>query len=653
MSAIGAVLNFDSRPCDPFLLTDLWERLADRGPDGGNLIIEGPVGICYRAFHTNPQSRLENQPFISRNGMVLAVDGRIDNRDQLISDLRDELPGERVGITDVEIVSAAFTRWREDCLLRLIGEFALILWDPIRQTMLLARDHVGARTLYYHQDTARLICSSELEPLLSLIGTGLSVNEEYIAGYLAFDPEPEFTPYNGVYAVKPFHSISISRAGKSRERRYWGLEQTKELRYQTDREYEEHFYQHLTDAVRAPLRSDLPVFADLSGGLDSSAIVCVADKLIAAGAVSTPRLETVSQVSDSSPTSDERKFIRHVEAQRGRPTNYVREEDHPLLRSISVENAFVSLNSLLFCAEQHRVLRDLMRLANARVLLSGIGGDEITCSNPDPSPELADLLVTGRLSQLHAGLKAWSTYLRKPYVELLWRNTLLPVMPGSLRLKRMVRGNLPLLADKEFAKRTHLRERMCLPTEPFGCSSPSARDQALGFWTAARGIAAGHRREISKVDVSYPFLHRPLVEFMQAIPHTQRVRIGETRSLMRRSLKNVLPEKIRKRKSKGNPTEIVSRALAREWSHLRELFKDARVCAYGFIDHSALVSTTEGFRHGCGMQTPMLLKALTVEVWLRALEQRSTSSRPSTVAGKTRAFPQTTVQLRASSAGAQ
>jgi asparagine synthase (glutamine-hydrolysing) len=194
---------------------------------------------------------------------------------------------------------------------------------------------------------------------------------------------------------------------------------------------------------------------------------------------------------------------------------------------------------------------------------------------------------------------------------------------------------------------------MCLPTEPFGCSSPSARDQALGFWTAARGIAAGHRREISKVDVSYPFLHRPLVEFMQAIPHTQRVRIGETRSLMRRSLKNVLPEKIRKRKSKGNPTEIVSRALAREWSHLRELFKDARVCAYGFIDHSALVSTTEGFRHGCGMQTPMLLKALTVEVWLRALEQRSTSSRPSTVAGKTRAFPQTTVQLRASSAGAQ
>jgi asparagine synthase (glutamine-hydrolysing) len=653
MSAIGAIINFNSRPGDLILLTDLWEKLADRGPDGGNLIVDGPVGICYRAFHTNPQSRLENQPFISQNGMVLALDGRIDNRDQLISDLRDELPGERIDITDVEIVSAAFSCWREDCLLRLIGEFALILWDPFRQTILLARDHVGARTLYYHQDKDRLICSSELEPLVSLIGTGLTVNEEYIAGFLAYDPEPELTPYNGVYAVKPFHSISISRDGKSRERRYWGLEQTKELRYPTDRDYEEHFYQHITDAVRTPLRSDLPVFADLSGGLDSSAIVCIADQLIAAGDVSAPRLETVSQVSDSSPTSDERKFIRHVEAQRGRPTHYVREDEHPLLTSLCIENAFVSLNSLLFCAEQHLVVRDMMQASNARVLLSGVGGDEITCSNPDPSPELADLLVTGRLSRLHAGLKAWSTFLRKPYVELLWRNTLLPVMPGRFRLKRMVRRNVPLLADQEFARRTQLRDRMFQPTEPFGCSSPSTRDQALGFWTAVRGIAAGHRREISKVDVSYPFLHRPLVEFMQAIPHTQRVRAGETRSLMRRSLQNVLPEKIRKRKSKGNPTEIVSRALAREWPRLRELFKDARVCAYGFIDHNALMSTTEAFRHGCGMQSAMLLKALTLEVWLRALEQRGTYTRQSTVAGNTHAFPLARVQLRASSADAR
>ena len=653
MSAVGGIINFNNRPGDSALLTSLWKGLAQRGPDGGDLVTDGPVGICYRAFNTNRQSRLERQPFISRDRTILALDGRIDNRDDLISDLRDRLAGERASITDVEIVMAAFSRWGEDCLPRLIGEFAMVLWDPTRQTMLLARDHMGSRPLYYHQTKERLICSSDLESLVALVDTSLTVNEEYIAGYLAYDPEPELTPYNGFYAVKPFHSISVSREGKRRERRYWSLAEIKELRYSTDRDYEEHFYQHITDAVRAPLRSDLPVFADLSGGLDSSTIVCVADQLIAAGDVPTPRLETVSQVSDSSPTSDERKFIRHVEAQRGQMSHHVREEDYPLLRALSVENAFVTLNPLLFCAEQHWAIREMMRMSNARVLLSGVGGDEITCSNPDPSPELADLVATGRLSQLHAGIKAWSAYLRKPYVELLWRNALLPVLPRRLQLKRKAVTELTLFIDKAFAKRMHLKERMYVVSEPFGCALPSARDQSLGFWTAVRGIATGHRSELTKVDVSYPFLHRPLVEFMQAIPHTQRVRIGETRSLLRRSLKNVLPEKILRRKSKGNPAELISRALVREWPHFQGLFNGARVCAHGFIDSNALESAIEGFRHGCGIQAPLLLKALVLEVWLRALEQRGASTTQSAVAGETDSFPQTTVQLRASSVGAR
>ncbi len=652
MSAIGAILNFDNKPSNPILLTDFWKRLADRGPDGGDLVIDGAVGLCYRAFHTNRHSRLEKQPLVSRNGAILVFDGRIDNRGELISDLRDEFQSERAEITDVEIVMAAFSRWGEDCLPHLIGEFALILWDPIRQTILLARDHIGARTLYYHRNKDRLICSSELDALVALAGTNLSINEEYIAGFLAYDPEPELTPFNGFYAVKPFHSISISRDGKSREKRYWSLAEIKQLRYATDRDYEEHFFQYLRDAVRAPLRSDLPVFADLSGGLDSSAIVCVADQLIATGEVSAPRLETVSQVSDSSPTSDERKFIRHVEAQRGQTSHYVKEEDYPLLTSLSVDNASVTFDSLLYCAGQHLAVRDLMQMSNARVLLSGIGGDEITCSNPDPTPELADLLVTGKFSQLHAGLKAWSAYLRKPYVELLWRNALLTVMPGRVQMKAKVPARLPILFDQKFARRMHLMDRMFMVRDPFGCSSPSARDQALGFWTAVRGIATGQRQKITKVDLSYPFLYRPLVEFMQAIPHTQRVRVGETRSLLRRSLKNVLPEKILKRKSKGNPREIISRAFAREWPRLQELFDDARICAHGFIDNSALKSTTESFRHGCEIPAPVLLKALVLEVWLRALE-RSAFTTQGAVAGVSHLSPQATVQLRASSASAR
>ena len=652
MSAIGAIINFNQKPVDPDLLADLWRQMAHNHPDGGDIELDGPVGICYRAFHTTRQSRSEQQPFVAQNGFIVAFDGRLDNRGELIVLLHEQLPYERENLSDVEIVAAAFARWDEDCVSRLIGEFALVVWNPLRRTLLLARDHIGARTLYYHLNKDRLICSSELEALIQVAGAELNVNEEYVAGFLAYDPEPELTPFNGFYAVKPFHQISISQTGTTRERRYWSLADVKPLRYSSDAEYEEHFSQLFRDAVRGPLRSDLPVFADLSGGLDSSAIVCVADQLLAAGEVATPRVETVSQVFDSSPTSDERRFIRYVEEQRGQQSHYVREEDYPLFASLSVENASIGFNTLIYCAGQHFAVRNSMRSANARVLLSGAGGDEITCSNPDPSPELADLLIAGKLSQLHAGLKAWSLRQRRPYVELLWRNALLPVMPKWLRLRTNTLTPVHTFFDHRFAKRMHLHERIYGVSEPFGCSSFSSRDQALGFWTAVRGIATGHRKDITEADISYPFLYRPLVEFMQAIPHTQRVRIGETRSLMRRSLRDVLPEKIRKRQSKGNPSEIISRAIAREWPRLLALLSEARVCEHGYIDRSALESVATRVGLGRGIPLPVLLRALVLEVWLRALEERGVFTKQGAVVRDLHPSRRATVQLRAKSAGA-
>jgi asparagine synthase (glutamine-hydrolysing) len=178
----------------------------------------------------------------------------------------------------------------------------------------------------------------------------------------------------------------------------------------------------------------------------------------------------------------------------------------------------------------------------------------------------------------------------------------------------------------------HMTERLYAIVEPFNCNSPSDRDQALGFWTAIRSVATGMRRETSGVDISYPFLDHSFVEFMQAIPHTQRVRPGETRSLMRRSLKGLLPEKIAKRKGKGNPQEVITRAICREWPRLEPLFDDARVFARGYIDQVALQSMMERFRFGCGTHSPALLKTLVLEVWLRGLERQATVKQPAVIA---------------------
>lgn len=647
MSAIGGVFNFHSKPIDPDLLGRLWIGLSDRGPDGGDVLIDGAVGLCYRGFHTNRESRVESQPFVSRDRCVLVFDGRVDNREELITKIGGV---HRAQTTDVEIVMAAFLKWGDDFAAHLVGEFAFALWDPRNSRLLLGRDHIGARTLYFYKDEERLIFSSELEPLTDVAGVPLEVDDEYIAGYLVYDPEPDLTPYKHFRSVGPYHLISITTDGKLREWPYWNLNRVKEIRYQKDEEYEADFLEHFKAAVASPLRSDLPVCADLSGGLDSSAIVCVADELIANGKVVTTRLETVSQVSDGSPSSDERKFIRYVEEYRGHAGYHIREDDYPLLSLLSVDSSARSLNPLLFSAAQHHALYDVMQKVNSRVLLSGLGGDEITCSNADPSPELADLLVTGKLVQLNASIKAWSAYLRRSYLHLLWRNSLVPILPRRIGMKFKGVLRLSGIIDNGFARRMHLTERVYAIAEPFNCDLPSHRDQALGFWTAIRGIASGFRRELSKVDVSYPFLHRPFIEFMQAIPHTQRVRAGETRSLMRRSLKGLLPEKIAKRKSKGNPQEVITRAIAREWRRFEPLFVDARIVARGYIDRAALQSAVEKFRFGCGTHSPTLLKALVLEVWLRGLEcQAVTVKQPAAIAGE-HLSPTVAAQLRANSA---
>lgn len=636
MSALAGIFNFNNEPLredQKEQLLILWNGLEERGPDGGNVVIKGPLGTCYRAFHTNRESRLESQPLVSANGKVVVGDLRLDNRAELISKLRGLLRSGTGEITDIQLVMAAYEKWNDTFPLHLVGEFAVMLYDPMSQEIVLARDHVGTRTLYYHRDKHRLICSSELRPLLNVIGISLQVDNEYVAGFLTNSPDPGLTSFKNIYAVKPAHIVLIGTFGQFRERCYWGLDPAKEIRYQKDEDYEEDFKSHFSAAVCAPLRSDLPVMAELSGGLDSSSIVCVADQILADGRTPAPRLETVSSVSDESPASDERKFIHLVEEQRGQTGHHLREEDHRFLSPVMGEAAIGSLNPLIFSAAYHRGVAEIMDRIGARVLLSGQGGDQIMGGASDLAPQLGDLVARRKFRLLHKQLKSWTKEQKRSYFDLLWWRVLVPMLSPKTQAKLNIdkAKQLPAWLDHDFVCRMHLRERLLGTTDTFGFHLPSARDQSAGFLSVRKGISTGRRREIAGVEVSYPFLHRPLVEFMQAIPAEQNVRLGETRSLMRRALRNVVPEKIRTRRSKGNPTDIILQAFAREGSALVSLFQDARVCQLGYSDQSALLAALERARHGVHGQYPALLNTICLEFWLRALHLQNSMARKAPV----------------------
>ena len=632
-------MNFGHEPhrVDDYVLARLGAALEPRGPDGGYDLVAANVGMSYRAFHTNRESRVEVQPLVTKEGHLLTWNGRLDNREDLILQLSSYLPHlPNAAISDATIVLAAYLKWEKASFERLIGDFSLALWDAQARLLHLVRDAAGARALYYRIDSDRLIWSTGTTALIDFLGGPPDVEEEYMAGAMSLNPAAGITPFKNIRAVKPAHAMTVTAHGQLFSQRFWKLDPEREIRYSTDDNYQEQTLHELTEAIRCRLRSDRPVFAELSGGLDSSSIVCLADKILSESGAQTPGVVTVSHVFDECPTSDERKFIRLVEAQRQVPGHHIRDEDCRLLSPLPSDIAIVSPNPVVLSYGYHSGVLKAMDSAGARVLMSGLGGDQMFGGVYGAYPEVADLLTSFNLIGLHRSLRSWSKALKRSYVQLLWRDALVRLFSQSLQRRISGRpAQLPLWYDREFSKRMQLQSRMVATDRLRSFRKPSARDQARGFLSTVKSISSCWREEQFGIDVTYPYAHRPLVEFLQAIPLDQLIRPGENRVVMRRMLRGILPPEISARRGKGNPREAIFRAIARESARLKTVFDNSQLCARGYIEKEPLLAALDRARHGYETHSAFLVQTISLEFWLRGLDARHSSTRsPAAVPGK-------------------
>src|SRR6266567_268740 len=314
MSVQAGIWNFDETLVEPRSLDRFSQLTAQYAPDGETKYFEKSLAMLFRPFHTTAESRLEVQPYVSRAGHVLTWDGRLDNRDE-IAKLVDVGRYTRVP-TDIAIAAASFDRWGTGCFAKLTGDWALTVWNPLERKLILARDYIGVKRLFYYVQAKRLMWCSHLEPL-ALCGERFTLCDEYIAGYLAFHPDAHLTPYRQVRSVPPASFVRI-RNGPTTACTYWTIGARPRTRHQSDSEYEEQFRHLLRQAIRRRLRTDSPVLAELSGGLDSSSLVCVADELIARGEAHVPELETFSYYDSNEPGEDDLFHFSKVEERRGR-----------------------------------------------------------------------------------------------------------------------------------------------------------------------------------------------------------------------------------------------------------------------------------------------------------------------------------------------
>lgn len=610
--------NLDGKPVDQTYLAKVKPILAPYGPDDEGAYATTNLCIFYRAFHTTKESRSETQPHITKSGVVITWDGRLDNRVELIRRLRDTLT---INATDVSIVAAAYDEWGADCLSKLVGDWALSFWDSNSHSLILAKDPIGTRHLYYSMDNDQVIWSTILDPLVLFANKSLALCEEYIAGWFSFFPATHLTPYIGIDSVPPSTSVII-RAGKRSVRKYWDFDPDKQIRYRADGEYEEHFRAAFAEAVRRRLRSDSPILAELSGGMDSSSIVCMADTIIARSAAETPRLDTLSYYNDTEPNWNELPYFTKVEEQRGRtgthidvgkqePFRFVFESDHFAATPGSVGGS-PSEATLQFAA--------CMKSQGNRVVLSGVGGDEVTGGVPTPAPELEDLLARAQFRRLAHQLKVWALNKRKPWFYLLFeaaRGFFPPRLVGVPKHNRPAPWLNPDFIKRNLAALQGYQNRVRL----FG-PLPTFQENASTLEALQRQLACDAPQS-EPYERRYPYLDRDFLEFMYSVPREQLVRPGQRRSLMRRALADIVPGELLNRKRKAYLTRAPIAVISAERTRLAESNEQLAISSLGIVSSKKFREAMEEALHGHNIPIVSLMRTLTVEFWLRSLSNRS------------------------------
>ena len=609
--------NFDGRPADREYLAKAEGMVAPYGPDGGDAYIKDSVGILFRAFHTTKESRNEAQPHKTASGVVLIWDGRLDNRAELINELRDILT---TASTDVSIVAAAYERWGTGCFAKLLGDWALSIWHPTDRSLILAKDPIGTRHLYYALDKDQVSWSTILDPLVLLAGKTFALEEEYIAGWLSFFPATHLTPYVGIQSVPPSSSVLI-RPGKCTVSKYWDFDPAKRIRYRIDEGYEEHFRAVFAEAVRRRLRSDSPILAELSGGMDSSSIVCMADTIIARGSAETPRLDTVSYYDDSEPNWNERPYFTKVEEKCGRSGCHIDAGSQESFKFEFESGGFAATpgSGSGRPSEASRQFAACMASRGNCVVLSGIGGDEVMGGVPTSTPELQGLLARGHLRTLVHQLKVWALNKRKPWFHLLFeaaRGFFPPALFGVSKHRRPAPWLNTGLVKRNRAALQGYETKLKL----FG-PLPTFQENISTLGVLRRQLACSVLPSEPCYEKRYPYLDRSLLEYIYAVPREQIVRVNQRRSLMRRALAGVVPNDVLNRKRKAHLVRAPLVAIANDWDGLVRMASHMMTSSLGFVEAEVLIRILLDARRGQKIATVPMLRTIALENWVQSLSR--------------------------------
>jgi asparagine synthase (glutamine-hydrolysing) len=622
----GIVASEPLHPDDRDRVVRMRDIVAHRGPDDAGLFSDANAVLGHRRLSIVDLAA-GHQPLANENETVWIVfNGEIYNHQDVRTRLESAGHQYRTR-SDTESIVHAYEQWGSSAVEHLRGMFAFAIWDSARQRLLLARDRLGVKPLYWASAGNRLLFGSEIK---SILESGLiesraredALPELLGTRYLSGDE----TLFEGVYRLQPGHTLTYEK-GSITIRQYWDIptgEESPEIGRTSDADLVRRFRDLLAESVRIRLMADVPLGMFLSGGLDSSAIAALMSTMI------DRPLQTFSVAFKQRAFSEldyARQVARAIKADAheividdqdffGALPRLIWHEDEPIAHPSSVPLYFVSA-----------LARD-----HVKVVLTGEGSDELLAGYGKYPRALANWRAGAAYAHMPAGFRQWVA------------NRVVPKVPGRLG-KYAARSFLGMARTPEamffdnFAAIGIRRQEALLsrriaaratPEQAYGASrtffdTPNGRSSTLDrllyadmkTYLVELLMKQDQMSMAASIESRVPFLDHHLVEFASRLPARLKLRGLTTKRVLREAVRQLLPAEILTRKKMGFPVPF-GVWMRGPWKEVaRDVLLDVRSRQRGIINPQAVEQLIAAHAAGRTNGADAIWSLLNLELWYR------------------------------------
>ena len=529
---------------------------------------------------------------------------------------------------DPDLALAAYIAYGDSLAERLKGDFSLGMFDSRKHRLLLVRDAVGVRPLFYHRAGGTILFASEIKAILAHPQVSPKPDDHFLARHLLGRNREETwgrTFFDGIYSLPPAH-MAVFTPDRVSVRKYWDFSGSPPIKLGSFEEYAEAFREHFSRAVQRRLRSAYPVAVSVSGGLDSSSIFCAAESMSRKSPDGFPSIFGVAYDSPPGTSSDESAYLTEIEQEYGVSINRVPVSQHRTRLDFRKMVWHVESPFLDGMYETTQAFFERVRQLEARVVLTGHWADQILFDQA----YLVDRFRRLAWGEVRRHLKEFgrwfadidvTDYRRRFFIDLVKYSLPSPVVALIRSLRH--RPGRPWFTGN-FRKQA-LGQPFKKPL--FRSSLPNVHSRAL-----YEQIRSGHHvlclewdnktAAIHGLEMSFPFLDCDLLSFLLKIPGEVLNWEGVPKALLREAMRPVLPQAIRERNWKADFTYLVNEEAERNYHLLAQyLGPDSVAVQEGYLSSDTLMTELERARSRLdGPECDIawsLSDLLGLELWLR------------------------------------